>query len=77
MNFLDCPDCGEPCETIPPCNGGHPECQAEVPRSCLHRFWCDDRAGVCQCGARLYVEVDDDRAYLVALDEDEDEDEDA
>ena len=31
----------------------------------LRYSWCEDRAGICTCGAVLHISVDDDRASLV------------
>jgi hypothetical protein len=70
VRYLNCPACGEPCTNIPSCQEAHAECQAEVADD-LDHSWCEDRRGVCGCGARLHVDVDDGRAWL---DEDEDED---
>jgi hypothetical protein len=67
--LLDCPNCGEPCAEIPSCQEAHAECVADTDRN-KHPVWCEDRTGICGCGAKLHVGVDDDRAYLV---EDEDE----
>jgi hypothetical protein len=61
--FLDCPACGDECEQIPCCEEAHPECNADLPDG-LTRSWCEDRRGVCSCGARLYVSVDDGWASL-------------
>ena len=69
-SLLDCPACGEPCAEIPPCEGGgHLGCQAESP---VTPSWCEERAGVCACGARLHVVVDDGRAWLEEEEEDDD-----
>lgn len=68
--FLDCPACGEPCTEIPPCDVAHRDCVAEAP-SDLDYMWCEDRRGVCQCGAAVHVGVDDSlgHAYLVEDDD--------
>ena len=61
--YLDCPACGEPCIAIPSCQKAHRDCMAECPRY-LDHTWCEDRTGVCQCGAKLHVDVDDEHAHL-------------
>lgn len=68
--YLNCPACGEPCTEIPSCQSAHLDCTAEVDRHLTHS-WCEDRRGVCGCGARLYVDVDDGRAWLVEGEENE------
>ena len=67
LRYLTCPACGEPCTNIPSCQEAHAECQAEVADD-LDHSWCEDRRGVCGCGARLHVDVDDG-AWLVEEDE--------
>lgn len=66
--FLDCPACGEPCTAIQSCQVAHFHCSATHPRY-LDHTWREDRTGVCACGAKLHVDVDDDRAHLEEDDE--------
>jgi hypothetical protein len=66
-DYLRCPACCEPCTTILCCRDAHEECTADA-GMWLDRdepSWCEDRRGTCQCGASLYVDVDDGHAYLV------------
>lgn len=60
---LRCPVCNEPCTTIPPCQQAHDECEAEWHDE-TEPSWCEDRCGICQCGALLTVYCDDDYASL-------------
>jgi len=53
MNYLDCPWCEEPCETLPSNEDGE---------------WEDGTLVTCQCGRHLRVWADDDKAYLEDLD---------
>lgn len=67
VQYLTCPACNEACTTIPSCRVAHLACVAEAPD--IDDTWCEDRSGVCSCGANLYVRVDDDRAYLEEVEE--------
>ena len=62
--YLDCPVCDNPCTAIPSCQEMHSDCMADV-LDRLRYSWCEDRAGICTCGAVLHISVDDDRASLV------------
>ncbi len=57
MNTLLCPACGEQCTTMP----SNPE-----------GMWFEGDEGVCQCGAKLHVVVDDVLG-LASLEIDEEE----
>ncbi len=64
LDYLDCPVCGEVCISIPPCREAHTGCQVEVFED-MDYWWCEDRRGVCGCGAKLRVMVDDIVARLI------------
>ena len=57
---LDCPACGEPCETIGPYRAN-----SEYP----FPHWQDGYSGKCQCGALLFVKADGERAWFVEPEE--------
>jgi hypothetical protein len=64
--FLECPACNRPCKNIKSCPDEH-ECDAEYPDG-LRYWWCEDREGTCECGARLRVVVEDGHAWLEEVD---------
>lgn len=55
------------------CQEAHEDCLADSAEKFTHS-WCEDRRGVCGCGVRLHVDVDDGRAWLVEDEEAENED---
>lgn len=63
LTHLDCPACGNPCVEIPSCETAHRGCMAQSLCDAEHT-WCEDRTGVCSCGAVLHVETDGERAWL-------------
>lgn len=62
-DLLNCPDCGEPCEALPP-DGYNIRSGA---------WWSEGRGGTCQCGSAVTVKVDEaddgNVAYLSSDDE--------
>lgn len=66
IGYLDCPECGEPCTTMPGVIADEcPECGepcVEAKNVCCtepHLTWYPGAKGVCQCGALLKVGDDD------------------
>lgn len=59
---LACPDCGEDVASIAPCQVAHDCCD---PENGAEPLWCEDREGVCACGASLRVLVQEPFASLV------------
>lgn len=56
IGYLDCPECGDPCTTIPGERSNDPRQPWDV--------WNEDMEGACQCGALVTVSVDDGCATL-------------
>jgi len=56
QDLLDCPACGEPCQTMPP---HHPTMEYRYP------WWEAEEYGTCQCGAEVVIDADEGRAWLV------------
>lgn len=52
---LDCPSCGRPCKTMLPFRA-----TSEIP----FPHWEDGDTCECQCGAKLIVKADGERAWL-------------
>ena len=55
--LLDCPACGEPCQTMPP---NRPTVEYPYP------WWEEGQDGTCQCGAEVVIDADRELAWLVA-----------
>jgi hypothetical protein len=58
MDYLECPECGEQCTSIPCGPDG---------------LWTEGETGQCDCGLPLTVYIDGNEAFLSPMEDDEDD----